>query len=77
MDDITVQQLAERIGESPEGLIALCQEAGLSHQNSDDAVSTYDKKVLLDHLISKNPVDRKELGKIIIGPSRRRAPDSR
>ncbi len=50
MSDVTVKHLAETVGAPVDRLLAQMHEAGLPHQNGDDAVSEDQKQALLTHL---------------------------
>ncbi len=50
MGQVTVQQLAEVVGASPERLLTQMKEAGLPHSEAEEAVSDEDKQTLLNYL---------------------------
>jgi len=50
MGQVTVQQLAEVVGASSERLLTQMKEAGLPHQEAEEAVSDEDKQTLLKYL---------------------------
>ncbi len=50
MAQVTVQQLAEVVGESVDRLLSQMGEAGLPHKQGEEAVSDEDKQTLLAYL---------------------------
>lgn len=50
MGQVTVQQLAEVVGATPERLLTQMKEAGLPHSEAEEAVSDEDKQTLLKYL---------------------------
>ncbi len=50
MAQVTVQQLAEVVGASPERLLTQMKEAGLPHSAAEESVSDEDKQTLLKYL---------------------------
>ena len=50
MSDITVEKLAEIVGNTADQLLLQMKEAGLNHSSISDVVTDKDKKILLDFL---------------------------
>ena len=64
MADVTVKQLAQVVGISPEHLLTQLQKAGIAISNENDTINEQEKLTLLSHLksgVSKDPVAKGQI----------------
>jgi translation initiation factor IF-2 len=66
MSEVTVKQLAETVGAPVDRLLKQMQEAGLSHESDDSAVTEEEKQTLLAHLKRSHGSDDKAPKKITL-----------